>query len=238
MSLFAGFFSIVSVFDGEFSRASWAIIVALLFDNLDGRMARVTRSSSRFGLEYDSLTDLVSFGVAPAILVYVWALKPFGKLGWLAGFLYLAGAALRLARYNVQVEKVESKTFNGLPSPAAGCVVATTVLFYHYLGGSEVERSLLVLFLIFVLAFLMVSGVRYHSFKELHLLQRRPVSTLFILVLILVLVAAEPVLMLFSLFYLYMFSGIVESALQLFRRAAPKKVEKAEAPGSYGPSGK
>lgn len=238
LSLFAGFFAIVSVFEEQFVRGAWAIIVALLFDNLDGRMARVARASSRFGLEYDSLTDLVSFGVAPAVLVYVWALKPFGKLGWLAAFIYLASAALRLARYNVQVEKVESKRFNGLPSPAAACVVATTVLFYHYLGISEVERSIPLLTLIFLLAFLMVSSVKYHSFKELHLFQQRPVSTLFILVLLLVLVAAEPILMLFSLFYMYMFSGIGELIFKLFRRAAPKKLEKAESPGHYEPSGK
>lgn len=222
VSLFAGFYSLVSTLNGQLSRAAWAIILALLFDNLDGRMARATRSTSRFGLEYDSLADLISFGVAPAVLLYLWALKPFGKLGWLAAFLYLSSAALRLARFNVQVDSVESKRFVGLPSPAAGCAVATLFLFYNSLGRGEPVHSAAILVLVFLLAFLMVSNVKYRSFKEANLLRRHPFSTLFILVLLIVLVAAEPILLLFSLFYVYLVSGPVEFSVRLCQRLVSK----------------
>ncbi len=222
VSLFFGFYSLVSTLNGQLTLAAWTIILAVLFDNLDGRMARATRSTSRFGLEYDSLADLVSFGVAPVILLYVWALKPFGKLGWLAAFLYLSSAALRLARFNVQLETVESKKFSGLPSPAAGCVVATLFLFYTSMGRGEPVHSAAILVLVFLLAFLMVSNVKYRSFKEANLLKRHPFSTLFTLVVLLVMVAAEPILFLFSLFFLYLVSGPVELCVSLGRRLVRK----------------
>src|SRR3990167_6074066 len=137
-SLFGGFYSIIASLDGEFNKAAIAIIVSAVLDGLDGRIARLTRSTSKFGVEYDSLADLVAFGLAPGILIFTWALRPFGKYGWLAAFLYVVCGALRLARFNVQITTIESKRFNGLPIPAAAAMVASTVLLFLYFsqGGT------------------------------------------------------------------------------------------------------
>jgi len=136
-SLFAGFYSIAATYTGQFGKAATAILVGVVLDGLDGRVARMTKTTTKFGVEYDSLADLVSFGVAPAFLVYGWALARFGRWGWLAAFLYLICGALRLARYNVQVHTVEKGKFNGLPIPAAATFVASMILFFYYLGGPE-----------------------------------------------------------------------------------------------------
>ena len=165
-TLFAGFYGIISTMNGGYYVAAWFILVSAIFDVLDGKVARLTGTTSRFGVEYDSLADLVAFGVAPGLLMYSWALKPFGKLGWLAAFLYVVCGALRLARFNVQVDTVESKRFLGLPIPAAASMVASCVLLFYHLGGSGSIRKVSVLILIYVLALLMVSNVRYYSFKD------------------------------------------------------------------------
>ena len=134
MSLFAGFYAIVASMDGRFYAAAWAILIALILDGLDGRVARMTKTTSGFGVQYDSLADLVAFGVAPGIMAYLWALKDFKQFGWAAAFLFVVCGALRLARFNVQQGSFDPRYFNGLPIPAAAMMVAASVAFYHELG--------------------------------------------------------------------------------------------------------
>jgi CDP-diacylglycerol---serine O-phosphatidyltransferase len=216
-TLFAGFYGIVSTMNGDFFLAAWFILVASIFDALDGKVARLTGTTSRFGVEYDSLADLVAFGVAPGLLMYAWALKPFGKLGWLAAFLYVVCGALRLARFNVQVTTVESKRFVGLPIPAAASMVATCVLFLHHIGGPGTVRKLSILLLIYVLAALMVSNFRYYSFKDPELLKRQPFGLLVLAIFIIIVIVAQPYIMLFLLFLLYTISGPAGYLWQLSR---------------------
>lgn len=154
-NLFAGFFSIIQAIRGEFLLASYAIVVAAIFDQLDGRLARLTRSTSKFGAEYDSICDVVSFGVAPALLLFQWALEPFGRVGWVACFLFVACGALRLARFNVQVNVVEGNYFQGLPIPMAAGIVASSVLAFTDLGW-DANGSRLILFMTMLLALVMV----------------------------------------------------------------------------------
>ncbi|GIW40382.1 MAG: CDP-diacylglycerol--serine O-phosphatidyltransferase [Candidatus Binatia bacterium] len=206
--LFSGFFSVVATLRGEFEVAAVAVLVAQVFDVLDGRVARVTRTASRFGIEYDSLSDLVAFGVAPALLVYQWALLPWKTWGWLAAALYVTCGALRLARFNVQWDNVEKRHFVGLPIPAAADVVVTTVLLGHYLGGEVVaNRHLVFLVLTYVLAGLMVSGVRYYSFKEVELYRRQPFWILLAVILLGNFLVAEPQIFLFVAAYSYALYG-------------------------------
>jgi CDP-diacylglycerol---serine O-phosphatidyltransferase len=216
-TLFAGFYGIVSTMNGDFFLAAWFILVASIFDALDGKVARLTGTTSRFGVEYDSLADLVAFGVAPGLLMYAWALKPFGKLGWLAAFLYVVCGALRLARFNVQVTTVESKRFVGLPIPAAASMVATCVLFLHHIGGPGTVRKLSILLLIYVLAALMVSNFRYYSFKDPELLKRQPFGLLVLAIFIIIVIVAQPYIMLFLLFLRYTISGPAGYLWQLSR---------------------
>jgi len=225
-SMFLGFYAILHAFQNDFIRASMAILFAAILDGLDGRVARLTRTESRFGVEYDSLADLISFGVAPAVLAYCWALKPFGRFGWLAAFLFLACGALRLARFNVQVDTTESSHFIGLPIPAAAAMISTLFLFVHRLHLTLVNRSLVILLLVYVLAFLMVSSIRFYSFKKFDLIRRKPFSTVVLIVLALVVVIAEPEIMLFSFFCLYISSG---PAIYLHRLILGKKTEEEEA---------
>ncbi len=210
--LFAGFYSIIASLRGEFLIAAIAIMAANVFDVLDGRIARVTRSTSHFGIEYDSLCDLVAFGVAPAVLVYRWALEPWGTWGWLAASLYVTCGALRLARFNVQYDNVEKRHFTGLPIPAAAEMVASTVLLYYYFGGEGATyRHSIVLLMVYALAGLMVSGLRYFSFKEIHIHRRQPFWVLVAIILLLKLFIAEPQLCLFTGFFLYVVSGPARS---------------------------
>jgi CDP-diacylglycerol--serine O-phosphatidyltransferase len=173
-NLLAGFYSITLTLTGDFWRASVFIFVAHVLDGLDGRVARFTRTTSRFGIEYDSLADLVAFGVAPAVLAYSWALAPWGDWGWLAASLYVVCGALRLARFNVQVDSVEKRTFVGLPVPAAADVIASVVLLFYYFGGAgATHKQGILLVLIYALAGLMVSNLRYFSFKVLPFRRRQ-----------------------------------------------------------------
>src|SRR5262249_11227213 len=176
------------------------ILVAQLCDVLDGRVARLTRSTSSFGIQYDSLADLVAFGVAPGILVYEWALRDWGKWGWLAASLYVTCGALRLARFNVQIASAEKRHFIGLPIPAAADVIAATVLFhYWYWGYGDVQtgKHMLMLLVIFAVAGLMVSEIKYYSFKEIRFHHRHPFSVLLALIMLIYLVVGQPELMLF-----------------------------------------
>lgn len=223
-SLFAGFYSMVSTMNGNYDVAALWIFASAVFDGLDGKVARMTGTTSKFGVEYDSLADVVAFGVTPGLMMYAWALKPFGRLGWLAAFLFVVCGALRLARFNVQVNTVESKRFVGLPIPAAASTVAATVLLFHHFGWPSSYKRLAIIALIYVLAFLMVSGFRYYSFKDPALIKRQPFGFLVLAVALLIVWAAEPIVMTFAIMMIYVFSGPVESVLTWPRR---RRLEKA-----------
>jgi CDP-diacylglycerol--serine O-phosphatidyltransferase len=229
-SLFAGFYGIVATTDGDFHSAAIWILVSSIFDGLDGKVARMTGTSTKFGVEYDSLADLVAFGVAPGILMYSWALKPFGRLGWLAAFLFVVCGALRLARFNVQVNTVESKRFVGLPIPAAASMVSATVLLFHRFGWPGSFKKLAILILIYSLAFLMVSSFRYYSFKDPELIKRQPFAVLVLAILLLIVIAAEPVVMLFAVFLLYVLSGPIGFLMSYPRRRRLEKALRKDSP--------
>lgn len=225
--LFAGFYGMVSSMNGRYDIAAWFILISAVFDALDGKVARMTNTTSQFGVEYDSLADLVSFGVAPAILMYSWALQPFGKLGWLAAFLYVVCGALRLARFNVQAETVGSKHFIGLPIPAAASMVAACVLLFYHLGGSGTIRMVSVLILIYCLAVLMVSNVPYYSFKDPELLKRRPFGMLVLAVVLIIVIVAQPELMFFIIFLSYIVFSPVIALVAYLRKRRQEKVSEA-----------
>lgn len=218
-NLFCGFFSIIRAINGDYLTAAWVILLAGVFDCLDGRVARLTRGQSEFGLEYDSLVDLGSFGLAPAILIYTWTLFHFERVGWAAAFLFFACGALRLARFNVQVSDVEKKSFQGLPIPAAAYTLASFVILYHSIYGGGRPQSYLVLFTTFVLALLMVSNIAYRSFKILDLERRASFFLLVLFVGILFVIALAPQIMIFVVTVGYVLLGLVE---ELFRY--PKRV--------------
>ena len=215
-NIFFGFFAIVQSIKGDFKHASYAIVAAAIFDLLDGRLARLTRSTSKFGAEYDSLCDLVSFGVAPAVLLYLWALQPFGRIGWLACFLYVTCGALRLARFNVQAHVVEKAYFQGLPIPMSAGIVASSVMAFQDLG-LEAVGNIGLLCMTFLLAVVMVSTFRYRSFKDLDLKERFPFPYLVIGVLIIAFIAWWPEVNLFFLFLTYATLGAVFGVFRLGR---------------------
>ena len=223
-SLFAGFYSMVATLNGNYSTAAVWIFISAICDGLDGKVARMTGTTSKFGVEFDSLADLVAFGVTPALLMFAWALKPFGRLGWVAAFLFLVCSALRLARFNVQVDTVESKRFVGLPTPASACMVASTVLLFYHLNWPSSFKKLAILGLIYLLAFLMVSNFRYYSFKDPALIKRQPFGFLILAVVLLIVVAAEPVVMTFSVLLIYILSGPIDYVVTWPRR---RRLEKA-----------
>lgn len=214
-SLFCGYYSILAAIKGDFVIAAIAILVAGIFDGLDGRIARLTGTTSMFGVELDSLCDMVSFGVAPGLLAYYWALQPYGRYGWMAGFLYMATTCLRLARFNSQ--KVSSKHFVGLPCPAAAAMVSSTVLFCEYLGLDKmVITQISLLVQVYLLSYLMVSTHLYFSFKKPPALTKTRTFQLLVGVLLLfVMIASEPQIMLFAVCGLYVLSGIT---IALYRR--------------------
>jgi CDP-diacylglycerol--serine O-phosphatidyltransferase len=207
-SLFSGFYSIVASINGHFYPAAVAILVAAVFDGLDGRVARMTGSTSKFGMELDSLCDLVSFGVAPALLAYLWALTPYGRYGWLAAFLFVATTALRLARFNSTADnKNKGHDFVGLPCPAAAGMIATAVMFCRFLGADETVKHISLLLLVYVLSYLMVSTHRYLSFKQINISGEKKFQVLVGMVLLLILLATEPPITLFIVSFIYIFSG-------------------------------
>jgi CDP-diacylglycerol--serine O-phosphatidyltransferase len=228
-SLFCGLYAIIAAFNEHYLYAAVAIAIAVLFDGVDGKVARLTKTTSRFGVEYDSLSDLVAFGVAPAILVFAWALRPYGKYGWLAVFFYVACGALRLARFNVQIETVESRYFRGLPIPGAASLIVATVFLLHRLDVQGEVTNLFILLMIYLLAFLMVSNIRYPSFKNLELLKRKPFYTLVAVVLTIVVVVAEPAVVLFVFAAVYLLLGPVSVVWRWYRkREKVVSEEKAE----------
>jgi CDP-diacylglycerol--serine O-phosphatidyltransferase len=229
--MFCGFFGIISSINGNFQAAAIAVLASCLFDILDGKVARLVGATSRFGVEYDSLADLVAFGVGPAILMYLWALKPFGRLGWLAAFLFMACGALRLARFNVQVDSVSKKFFVGLPIPGAACMVATSVLFASQWKIAYIpEHSVLLLITTYVLGFLMVSNIPYNSLKDLEMLRGKLLPTLFVLLVLLTVVATKPQIMLFSLGLTYTVSGPLALLIKRYRERRGATEVKPSAP--------
>ncbi len=222
--MFFGFYAILSALNGDYPKAAWSILIATVFDGLDGWVARLTNSTTKFGVELDSLSDLVAFGVAPSVLVYTWSLNPFGRPGAAAAFLFVACGALRLARYNVQMGSTEKLSFTGMPIPAAAIVIATLVIFYHSLSDEVPEKSVLVLLLTVVLAILMISTMRFHSAKEIGFKERKPFWALVLFVIIIVVTVVHPPMALFSFAMAYLLWGIIENAYLLYRKMHGKRM--------------
>ncbi len=223
-NMFFGFFAIIQAIRGDFLFSAYSIVAAAVFDLLDGRVARLTHSTSQFGAEYDSLCDLVSFGVAPALLLYLWALQPFERGGWVVSFLFAACGALRLARFNVQKGIIEKAYFQGLPIPMAAGIVASSVIAFTDLGISP-ARSWFLLSMTALLAFVMVSNIRYRSFKDLDLKQRLPFTYLVLAVLLLTVVVLRHEIMIFVLFLGYALLGAIFGILRLGKH--PKALQPA-----------
>ena len=205
-SLFSGFYAIVAASNGDFAPAAVAIFVSMVLDGLDGRVARLTNTQSKFGEEYDSLADMVAFGVAPALVTFFWMLNELDKLGWVVTFIYVAGAALRLARFNTQIGSVDKRYFVGLPSPSAAAVVAGLVWCFHTFEYSAWLATLTAI-LVGGAGVLMVSNVLYYSGKDLDLKGRVPFAAILLVVLAFAVVAIEPALVLFLAFLIYTLSG-------------------------------
>jgi CDP-diacylglycerol--serine O-phosphatidyltransferase len=220
-ALFAGFYAIVQAMNARYEQAAIAVFVAMVLDGLDGRVARLTRTQSEFGAEYDSLSDMVSFGAAPALIMYVWALQPLGRLGWIAAFIYCAGAALRLARFNTNIDVVDKRYFQGLPSPAAAALVAGFVWIVDDFQVDRVEwvRALACAVTIFA-GLTMVTNVPFYSFKDINFRRSVPFWAILIIVLALILVSVHPPFVLFGLFVAYSVSGYVVWLWNLRRRRA------------------
>jgi len=228
-ALFAGFYAIVAAMKGYFDTAAIAVFVAMIADTLDGRVARMTNTQTAFGAQYDSLSDMVAFGIAPALVVYSFALVHLGKLGWLAAFLYVAGTALRLARFNTQPHDYDKRYFQGLPSTSAAPVIVTAVwLSYEYDLDGMFIVIMLALLSILIAAF-MVSNIRYYSFKQIDLKGKVPFIVLIIPILVITAITLEPAEMLFGIFFLYAFSGPVVTLWQLkkMRKQKGKKFLKS-----------
>jgi CDP-diacylglycerol--serine O-phosphatidyltransferase len=217
-ALFAGFYAIVQAMNGQFEYAPAAIFIAMIMDGLDGRVARWTHTESDFGAEYDSLSDMVSFGLAPALVIYEWALSGLGKLGWLVAFLYAAAAALRLARFNVQVGSVDKRYFVGLPSPSAAALVVGLVWVLHSYGVPGKEMSFLALGFTLFAAVAMVSNIRYFSFKQFNVKERAPFVAVLAVVLVFVLISLDPPQVLFLIFFGYGLSGPLGAAFRWTRQ--------------------
>ncbi len=208
-NLFCGFYAIIATLNGKYVQAGEVILLSMVFDALDGKLARLTNTMSSFGVEFDSLADLVSFGVAPSILMYKWALYSYGRIGWLATFLYLACGAMRLARFNVMTDSEEKRYFTGLPIPAAAALLASFVILHSFLFGPAGSKPPIIAGIAYVLAFLMVSNIKYRSFKDLDLSQKKPFNILVTVLLVLTVIMAEPQISLFLLFASYPASGII-----------------------------
>jgi len=220
-ALFCGFFAIVKAMTGSFEQTAEAIFVAMVLDGLDGRVARMTRTQSAFGAEYDSLSDMVSFGVAPALVSYAWALKDMGRLGWIAAFIYCAGAALRLARFNTTLEVVDKRYFQGLPSPAAAALVASFLWVMIDKDVAAGHVRWLACALVIFAGISMVTNIRFHSFKDVNL--RRSVPFIFVVAIALAfaVLAYDTPVALFGLFVTYALSGYVLALIQRIRRKTP-----------------
>src|SRR5262245_55932208 len=223
-NMFCGYACIVYAMRGDFETAAPFIGFAVVLDMLDGRIARLTGTASDFGVELDSLADVISFGVAPAILSFAWGLQPLGRMGYAAGFLFVSAAALRLARFNIQsTAGGDKRYFVGMPSPAAAGVAASTVYVYPY-AVTDYRASLLVLAMVLVPALLIVSTIRFRSFKTIDLKMRRPYTVLFLIALGIVAVTTHPRFVLVALAYSYLLSAFVGLAVSRFRHRGARPV--------------
>lgn len=223
-NLFCGFYAIVMAMKGEFWWAAVAIFFAMFLDSLDGRVARLTNSQSAFGEQYDSLADMISFGAAPALVIYSWALSGIGKLGWLAAFVYVAGAALRLARFNTNIKVVDKRFFQGLPSPSAAALVAGFVWVAidwreaHWIDATGADLDWLAWLITLYAGLSMVSNSPFYSFKDFNLRRAVPFVVLIVLMLAIVLVSSDPPTVLFLIFLGYSVSGHVAMLMRHLRR--------------------
>jgi CDP-diacylglycerol---serine O-phosphatidyltransferase len=211
-NLFCGFYGIIAALREDFYQAAIAILIAVVFDGLDGKVARLTKTTSNFGVEYDSLADLLSFGVAPSLILYMWALEPVGRFGWIAAFIFLICGALRLARFNVQVGQSPSFHFTGLPIPAAAGLVASLILLGKDFIAFAEPKPVIMLAVACGLAFLMVSNIKYRSFKNMRLKGHHPNRWL-LLVIPLFALMLKPELLIFVVFVVYTASGPVEQVV-------------------------
>lgn len=216
-ALFCGFYAIVMAMNQRFEHAGIAIFIAMILDSLDGRIARLTNTQSEFGAQYDSLSDMVSFGAAPSLVMYEWSLKGMHKLGWLAAFVYCAGAALRLARFNTNIEVVDKRYFQGLPSPAAAALVAGFILVMvdADVSGSDLRWSSWIITLFAGLT--MVTNVPFYSFKDVNFRKSVPFIMVFVIALLFVFIAIHPPIVLFGMFVLYGLSGYAIYFWRLFK---------------------
>ncbi|MDQ6989151.1 MAG: CDP-diacylglycerol--serine O-phosphatidyltransferase [Mariprofundaceae bacterium] len=234
LGLLCGFYALIGAIQGDYANAAWAIVAAAVFDMLDGRVARMLDAETAFGAELDSLCDMLSFGVAPAVLVYLWALTSYGKLGWLAAFLIVACSALRLARFNVQLASQDKRYFQGLPTPALALMIASSVLFHDVLALQPVGSLWLVASM--VLAWLLVSNVRFVSGKDIDLKKQRRFAVITMLLAVIVMLTAYPELMLFTVFFLYCVHGPVLSVWQ-GQKAARARLLKRKQRAQQNPQG-
>lgn len=223
MNIFCGFYGIVSAIHGQYEKAAISILVAMIFDIMDGKVARATNTTSQFGIEYDSLADLISFGLAPGLVIYLWALEPMGRLGWLAAFLYMICGALRLARFNAMADENPSPHFSGLPIPAGAAVAATTLLLCERTHVSLVEWPVVPMIMLYVLSFLMVSTVKYNSFKKQALFRKFSFNVLVACILVFIFIAAEPPVALFLIAFTYALSGPVMTISGLRKKNTEEK---------------
>jgi len=226
--MFCGFFAILSAINGNYLYAAWAIVIANIFDGLDGWIARLTNTTTRFGIELDSLSDLVAFGVAPSVMIYKWALVPFGRLGWAAAFLFVACGALRLARFNIQTGSPGSKAFKGMPIPGAATVLASIVIFYHEFYNIPPEKNILFLIMTILLSLLMVSTVRYHGLKEIDFRERKPFWVLIVFVIILFFLFVHTQTAIFIFAMVYLFWGIIENIILFIRKRRLRETKQGE----------
>jgi CDP-diacylglycerol--serine O-phosphatidyltransferase len=221
-ALFAGFYAIIVAMRGDFENAAIAIFFAMVLDGLDGRIARLTNTTSKFGAEFDSLADMVSFGIAPALVMFSWALGDLGKFGWSAAFFYVACAALRLARFNTQIDTADKNYFTGLASPAAAAIIASTVWVCHDLGwvgkALPIELSVLVGILTAAVGFLMIANFPYYSFKGIDLRRRVPFVVMIAMVLVFGLITLDPPSILLVGFLAYALSGPIMQGMKRRRR--------------------
>ena len=218
-NVFCGFYAFVAVLNEQFYFAAWAIVAGMIFDGLDGRIARLTKTTSAFGEQYDSLADIITFGMAPAFLAYSWVLKPFGRLGWMAAFLFLLCATLRLARFNVTNPEIRSKHFIGLPSPASAVVIASIVIAFEDLFATRMNPFIMVM-VVYALAFLMVSNIKYPAFKQFDFKKRVVFSRFLFVILFIYVLATIPRVALFILGITYAIIGPIGLLLKNKKLAA------------------
>jgi CDP-diacylglycerol--serine O-phosphatidyltransferase len=223
LNLFAGFYAIVQGMNHEFEKASVAIFIAMVLDSIDGRVARLTRTQSAFGAEYDSLSDMISFGAAPALIVYEWALRGMGRMGWIGAFVYGAGAALRLARFNVQLSVADKRWFTGLPSPAAAALVAGMIWVFNEYKVAGADVRWLAAGVTVYAGITMVSNAKFYSGKDINLRRALPFSAAVALVIALLLISIEPPIVLWGVMLAYGASGYVLWLVQRWRKEAKEK---------------